>query len=531
MSARQPLVAVATAAALVAITAFGLAATSRGRPAPPARLVVLPFQNAGDSGEAYFADGVTEELRASLAAVPGVEVIAAGSASRYRHPTETPEEIGRTLRVRYVLRGTVSRTDGRVVVHPELFDVASAGETWALPYSAPLGDMFAIESSIVGRVASALRLRSKDGATRPTTNLTAYDAFLRGQYSRAVALDPSFALAWARLSNALTLQWEHVAPDSVVARRAHDAASRALALEPTLGPAHGAMARYDATIARDNAAALREYEMALQYSPNDADLLVAAAMTDRAVGRWNTALERLAQAEQVDPFGSAAPRARGTTLLRLRRYPEARAELDQAVHLAPGSADAIVDRALVEICAGDRDAARAVMTAGAHDVDSAALYAYAAGVFGTLRALDTTTWRFVSTLTPRAFGANRATWGLGLAQSFALLGDNRSARAYADSARAVLEAAVRGAGDSPALHSELGMAYAYMGRKTDAIKEGEHAVRLAPPPENTWLGPAYQQILWRIYTQVGERDKAGDLAESLLKSPALLSRGWLTIAY
>ena len=201
------------------------------------------------------------------------------------------------------------------------------------------------------------------------------------------------------------------------------------------------------------------------------------------------------------------------------------------MHLAPGSADAIVDRALVEICAGNRDAARAVMIAGSHDVDSAALYAYAAGVFGTLRVLDTTTWRFVSTLTPHAFGGNRATWGLGLAQSLALLGDTRGARVYADSARAVLEPAVRGAEDSPALHAELGLAYAYMGRKADAIKEGEQAVRLAPPPENTWLGPAYQQILWRIYTQVGERDKASDLAESLLKSPALLSRGWLKIPY
>ena len=531
MSARRALVAFATGAALVAVTAFGLAATSRGRPAPPARIVVLPFENAGDSNDAYFADGITDGLRASLAAVPGVEVIAPGSAARYRHTAETPEEIGRALRVRYVLRGTVARGSGRVEIHPELFDVASAGETWGTPYSAPVGDVFAIESSIAGRVTSAVGLRKATTGARPTANLNAYDAFLRGQYSRAVALDPSFALAWARLSNASTLRWEHVSPDSVLARSAHNAASRALALEPTLGDAHGAMARYDAIIAHDNAAAQREYETALQYAPNDADLLVAAAMTDRAVGRWDEALDRLAKAEQVDPFGSVAPRARGTTLLRLRRYDEARGELDQALRLAPGSADAIVDRALVEICAGDRDAARAVMHAGSREVDSASLYAYAAGVFGTLRVLDTATWRYVSTLTPRAFGGNRAAWGLGVAQSLALLGDTRGARAYADTARGVLETTVRGAPDSPAIHAELGLAYAYMGRKGDAVREGEIAVRLAPPPENTWLGPAYQQILWRIYSQVGERDKAGHLAEALLKSPALFSRGWLKSNY
>jgi Flp pilus assembly protein TadD len=113
----------------------------------------------------------------------------------------------------------------------------------------------------------------------------------------------------------------------------------------------------------------------------------------------------------------------------------------------------------------------------------------------------------------------------------ALLGDNTGARAYADSARVVLEAAARAAPESPALHADLGLAYAYLGRKSDAVREGEVAVRLAPPPENTWQGPAYQQILWRIYRLVGERDKAGDLAETLLKSPALLSRGWITIAY
>jgi TolB-like protein/tetratricopeptide (TPR) repeat protein len=531
MNARDPLVALATAATLIAVTAFGLAATSRGRPAPPARLVVLPFENAGDSDDAYFAEGITDGLHSALATVPGVEVIAPGTAARYRHTSETPEAIGHTLHVRYILRGTVTRAHGRVEINPELYDVASAGEAWSAPYNAPLADVFKVQSSIATRVTGAIGLRTTTNEARPTANVGAYDAFLRGQYTRAVALDPSFALAWARLSNAATIRWERVDPDSAIARTAHNAATRALALAPTLGAAHGAMARYDAVILRDNAAAQREYETALRYAPNDADLLVAAAMTDRAVGRWDIALDRLAQAELVDPFGSAAPRVRGTTLLRLRRYPEAREELDAAVKLAPGSADAIVDRALVEICAGNRDAARAVMHAGAHDVDSAALYAYAAGVFGTLRVLDTTTWRFVSTLTPKAFGGSRAAWGLGLAQSLALLGDVSGARAYADSARAALESALRSAPESPALHADLGLAFAYMGRGAEAIREGEIAVRLAPPPENTWLGPAYQQILWRIYAQVGARDKAGDLAESLLKSPALLSRGWMKIAY
>jgi TolB-like protein/tetratricopeptide (TPR) repeat protein len=526
---RRPLVALASAAALVCVAAFGLAATSRGRTAP-ARLAVLPFDNGGDTTDAYFADGVTDELRTTLAAVKGVEVIATASAAHYRHTSDTPDAIGRELHVRYILRGTVTRANGRIQINPELFDAAGTGETWSAPFSAPLPDMFLVEHAIAGHVAGALGLNATPQAASLSHNeLAAYDLFLRGQYTRAIATDPSFAPAWARLSSAQTWQWEHQGPDSAVAHTAHDDATRALALAPTLGAAHGAMAQYDATIAHDNAAAVREYEMALNDAPNDADLLVASAMTDREIGRWNVALDRLAQAERIDPFGSAAPRARGTTLLRLRRYPEARAELDQALKLAPGSADAIVDRALVEICAGDRAAARAAMRAGARDVDSAALYAYAAGVFGAIGVLDTTTWRFVSALPPKAFGGNRAAWALGVAQAYALLGDKDKTRAYADTARAVLEPAVRGAPDAPALRAELGLAFAYMGRKADAMREGERAVTLAPPPENTWLGPAYQQDLARIYLLVGEHDKAADLAQSLLRSPALLSTGWIAI--
>jgi TolB-like protein/tetratricopeptide (TPR) repeat protein len=504
-SYRRPLVAFASAAALVAVAALELAATSRGR-ATPARLVVLPFDNAGDSTDTGFADGLTDELRATLATMPGVEVIASSSAAHYRHSSETLADIARALHVRYVLHGTVTRADGRVEVDPELFDAASTGPAWSAPYNAPVNDLLAVEGSIAGRVAGAV------GAPIHATHVVT-----------------TAARTWARLSDAATYRWEHVGPDSAVARTAHDAAARALAIEPTLGAAHGAMAHYDAVIARDNAAALREYETALQYAPNDADLLVAGAMVDRDVGRWDRSLDRLAQAERIDPFGAAAPRARGTTLLRLRRYAEARDALDEALHLAPSSVDAIVDRALVEICAGDSQAARAVMRAGARDVDSAALYAYSARVFGAIGVMDTATWRFVSTLSPRAFGGNRGAWALGLAETAALLGDVARSRAYGDTASRALESAARSATESPALHAELGLALAYAGKKAEAIKEGELAVRLAPPPENTWLGPAYQQDLARIYLLVGERDKAGDLAHALLRSPALLSTGWIAI--
>ncbi len=545
--------AIAIAGTLVAVlvgagltNAWHNRSISMPRAAAPARLAVLPFDNTGDSTDAYLADGMTDGLRTKLAAVPGIEVIAPASAARYGHSEETPAAIGRALHVRYLLRGRVQRAGGRLAVEPELFDAASAGETWSAPYSARVADVFAIQASIATKVASALGVTLDPGDrgaidATPTSSLDAWEGYVKGQsttdprraiaaYERAVAVDPAFALAWARLSTTLSALWvARGRADSALARAAHKDAERALAIAPTLGPAHGAMALYDATIAGDNDAALREYEAALRYAPNDAEILVASAQTLRSVGHWEQALARLDQAERMEPFGSAAARVRGTTLLRLRRYPEARQALDLALARAPGSADAIVDRALVELCAGDREAARAVLRAGAQVTDSAALYAYASGVLGAIAVMDSTTWRYVTTLGPRAFGGNRAAWASAIAADAMLLGDSARMRAFADSARGQLEGALRAAPESPALHAEYGLALAYLGRTNDAAREGERAVTLAPPPENTWQGPTYQQTLARIYLRIGARDKALDLIESLLKGPALLSPGWLRV--
>ena len=200
----------------------------------PVRIAVLPFDNLGDSSDAYFADGLTDAVRNKLAALPGLEVIASTSSGQYRHTTKAPQEIGRELGVRYLLVGKVrwvkdggAAHQSRVQVSPELIETTSAADKWGAPFDAAITDVFQVQADIAGQVAQQLRVALTPASQqvitqRPTENLAAYDLFLKGEevgqsvstndpvaltqavafYERAVALDSGFAPAWAQLAHA-----------------------------------------------------------------------------------------------------------------------------------------------------------------------------------------------------------------------------------------------------------------------------------------------------------------------------------------
>ena len=206
-------------------------AASPGRASPtgsPVRLAVLPFDNLGDSADAYFADGMTDAVRGKLTAIPGLEVIAPASSAQYRKTTKTPQQIGQELGVRYLLVGKVrwAKVPGRparVEVSPALVEVSSAADKWEQPFDALFTDVFQVQADIAGKVAQQLQVTLDPSGLhaleqRPTTNLDAYDAYLRGReaekgasgserravelYQEAVRRDSAFALAWAALSGA-----------------------------------------------------------------------------------------------------------------------------------------------------------------------------------------------------------------------------------------------------------------------------------------------------------------------------------------
>jgi TolB-like protein/Flp pilus assembly protein TadD len=525
------------------------------------RLAVLPFENLGRTEDEYFADGLTDEVRGKLAALPGLQVIASASAGQYKGTSKPPAQIARELGVEYLLVGKVrwekpAAGQSRVRVSPELVEVATASTKWQEPFEAPLTDVFRVQADIAGRVVRALDLALSAGqreqlAERPTGNLAAYEAFLQAEaigdsgaadpaalrraissYERAVALDSAFARAWAGLSEGRAVLYANSAGKgaevTALKAAARSAAERALALAPEQPDGRRAMGLYF-EVGADPTRAAEQYALALRMAPSDAQVLRSVAGVERSLGRWADALVHAERAAALDPRSALTTGLLGTTLLWLRRYPEARAALDRALALAPSNLSSIQDRAMVELAEGDLPAARRVLAAAPKDVDPAALAAFMAIYFDLGWALAEAGQRLVLGLRPEPFGDDTLTWGLALAQGYALQGDQRRARAYADSARGAAELALRASPEDGQLHSLLGIALAYLGRRAEAIVEGERGVALLPVAKDAYGGAYLQHQLARIHILLGNSEKALDQLEPLLKIPYYLSPGWLKI--
>jgi len=248
-----------------------------------------------------------------------------------------------------------------------------------------------------------------------------------------------------------------------------------------------------------------------------------------SLGRWDAALEHLGQAERLDPRSSRTPWLRGYALLWLRRYPEALQAYDRGLALAPGSASLLTGKVMVFLAQGDLAGARAVLDSAPKEVDPAALVALMTQYYELEWVLEDAQQTLLLRLTPADFDGDRGVWGLVFARTYALRGDQARARAYADSARRSFEEQLRAAPDNPDRHAFLGLAFAYLGRRRTAIREGQRAVALLPVTKDAYVGPDIQRQLARIYLLVGEPGKALDQIETLLAMPYYLSPGWLRI--
>jgi TolB-like protein/Tfp pilus assembly protein PilF len=528
----------------------------------PKRVAVLPFENLGDSADAYFADGMTDEVRGKLAQLSGLAVIARASSNEYRGTTKAPQEIARELGADYLLTATVrwekaAGTPSRVRVSPELMRVApGAAPTteWQQGFDASLTDVFKVQADIAGKVATALDVALGDSArqdlaARPTTNVTAYDAFLKGEaaadglaagdpaslrraigfYEQAVALDSEFVPAWARLAQARALLHANSTPTPELAAQARHAAERARALGPDRPEGQLAIGAYHEGVVGDRRQALAAYQAGLKLAPRNAELLVGAALAEQSLGRWDAALTHLARVGTLDPRSASTARRTGFTLLWLRRYPEAHAAMNRAVTLAPTNLSIIEQRAMVALGEGDLAGARAVVSAALRTVEPEALFAYFATYWDLYWVLDDAQQKVLLTLPRAAFDDDEATWALVRAQTYEQRGNRVQGRVYADSARLGFEEQLRAAPDNAQLHALHGLSLAYLGRAAEAVAEGERAVTLVRQSGDGFVGPYYQHLLCRIYLLVGEPEKALDQLEPLLKIPYYLSPGWLRI--
>ncbi len=519
------------------------------------RLAVLPFANVGDSADAYFADGITDAVRGKLTSIQGIEVIAPASSNDYRATTKSPQQIARELGVSYLLQGKVRwarAADGtsRVQVSPMLISAATGAVTWQQPFDASLTDVFQVQADIASQVAGALKLALADSARRklaqrPTQNLAAYDAYLRGEeltgggasairksiayYEQAVALDPDFATAWAALSNARSRLYAAGVPTPELASAALQAAERSRALAPGEGFAHSAIGSYLRRIKGDYPAAALEYAAVVKAMPGSADALSSLAATYANMGKWDSAQAVSRRALSLDPRSSGAAQQLGSELRQLRRYEEAAGLLERAAALDSLDMNTVTERVLVELGRGDLPAAQALVATVPKQIDYTESVAYLAAYGDLYWVLTDAQQRFLLRMSPAAFDDDRGTWGLALAGASWIRGDTASARSYGDSARVAFRKQLEAVPDDPQLRTLYGLALAYTGNYQDAIREGRRGTELAPLATDHFLGPYLQHQLVKIYLLAGENERALDLLEPLLKIPYDLSPGWLRI--
>ncbi len=530
-------------------------------------LAVLPFRNLGPAEDEYFADGLTEEITARLAGVRGLGVTSRTTAMRYKKSEKPIKEIGRELDVAYVLEGTVRWQKSpdardRVRITPQLIRVADDTHVWAEVYDEILEEVFQIQSTIAQEVTGALGVallepERRSLAARPTEDLEAYDYYLRGRdyanrgvaeedyrraeqsYQKAVELDPNFALAYANLSQIHSqLFWYFFDRSDARLVKARKAADRALELQPRLAEGHIALAYYYYWGNLDYDLALEHLATAEKIKPDDSDLLMAKAAVQRRLGRFDEALAPFDKASALDPRNNVKTVEFGFTHYLMRNYGAAEQVYDRAISFAPDFFLPYTWKVWLYLSwEGNLEKARQTVEDARREIPVPELlpnllvkslvemYPFEP----VIGALDAESRQALERASLESFRGDSLQYFLSKAGLHG--SDNQPARerAYYDSSRALLEEMIRRRPGEGRYHTLLGIAYAALGRKSDAIGEGKRGVALRPPAKDALAGPILVQDLAQIYTMVGERDLAIDQLELLLSIPGRISVPWLRV--
>ena len=519
-------------------------------------LAVLPFENRGAPSDEYFADGLTEAIATRLGSVRRLGVIAWQSASQYKRSNKSPQEIGRELGVQYILDGSVrwEKTGGasRVRVSTTLIRVSDATQLWADQYDTTLTGVFAVQTNLATRVAGALDLALIDAErrlleTRPTANLQAYDAYLRGRvlgdrefdpangrksvrlYEQAVALDSNFALAYDWLSVGYVWMYQnHMdrSPDMVT--RAKAALDRALRLDPNLPESHAALGMFYLNVLGDKDKALQEYTRARRMRPSDPWFPALIAAIYEAKGRWNEALAYRHEAVALDPRNVMIMLMTAASFMDRRQFAAATYYYDRALALKPESFDAQLGKAIAYASqTGDLSGTQRLLPDLSQTLDPTGQGLPILQLSDVATLFDARHQVSLLALTPAALDGDSAVLALTKAMVQRANDHGPQARAQFDSARSILEASVRQEPKDDYYAAVLGLALAGLGRSADAIREGERAVALVPVTKDAEWNAYLRANLARIYVLLGERDEAIEQLEIVLSRPGPLSAGWL----
>jgi TolB-like protein/Tfp pilus assembly protein PilF/predicted Ser/Thr protein kinase len=457
------------------------------------RIAVLPFENLGDSADGYFADGVTDAVRAKLAGIDGFAVIARGSSEGYRSTTKSPAQIADELGVHYLLTGTVrwvKQPDGtsRVQVRPELVEIGdgTAQTRWGEPFNAPLTDVFEVQEQIAGRVSGALdiALGTPDRerlAERPTADLEAYNLYLQSEaiagndpatlrriidlLERAVERDSSFGIAWARLAGArAVLSAVSLKPPPTETVR--EPLERAMELAPDAPLTLRARITVAANLDKDVPAAIAIAEDALRRYPNEPNILRVLGNLRVLEGDYDAAIPALERAADLDPRNPAMMRALGSAMLFGGEYRAAREPLRRAFALQP-TISAAVSQMLAWMAEGDLEGTRRFMNEAELPQGREAFLAHLAMFGDNYWLLDSAQQDTVMRLGVDFYDGDEGSRALVSAQILHARGDTAAARR--DAARAARDFERNAAENpDPQLPALVGLAHEYAGRRADA---------------------------------------------------------------
>ena len=516
---------------------------------PEKSIAVLPFENRSDDKQnAYFADGVQDEILTDLAKIADLRVISRTSVMQYQSgAARNLREIGKQLGVAHVLEGSVQRSGNRVRVTAQLIDARTDTHQWAERYDRDLADVFAIQSEIAKAIADQLRAKlSPQEKARveeiPTGNTEAYVLYLRANqisrnpdtlledykaaeqlYMQAIALDPDFALAHARLASIRAEIFHFYEPLDRWKTSARAEAEIALRLQPNLAEAHFALGQCIYWMEENYDRALEQFDIASHLSPNNGDIGRLIAAIKRRQGKWQESLEAYQKNQKIDPQNPNVVRELVFTNTAMRRWPEAAQWGERMRAMAPASLVAKIQSGYVDFwCKGDTHLMKSLLDEVPAGVDPDGGVTSVRWEVAMLdrdyaaarRAIDASTAKELSYTgegsTPRSFFEG----SIALAQ-----GDIAGAQKYFEDARPVFENAAKEAPLSAIRHANLGWLYAFMGRKEDAIREGRRAVELKPESKDAVDGVIVNCYLALIYARVGEKDLAFPFLERLLKTP------------
>jgi serine/threonine protein kinase/Tfp pilus assembly protein PilF len=534
-------------------------------PAPSSNeksIAVLPFENLSeDKSNAYFADGIQDEILTRLSKIADLKVISRTSTQRYKKKSQRPSEIAKQLGVANLLEGSVQKTNDQVRVNVQLIRAANDSHLWAETFDRRLTDIFSVETEVAKAIADQLRVKLTGQeeeviAARPTNNPQAYDAYLRGlaytlktgnspantlgaqkYLKEVVRLDPKFALAWALLSyvDALGYLTLTLQPTDVLREETGQAAETALALQPNLGEAILAKGYYYYACLKDNDAAVRYFEQARQFLPNSSQIPESLAYVARRRGQWEQSENYFNEAERLDPRNASLLTQHAQSYMLVRRFSEALRKFDQVLDVIPDDVDTLAQQAGIAQAQGDLMRAGALLAPlnpPADDTGALEIQVYQA-ILERRPAEMISRLREILAKPDPALGYNNGElrFWLGWAQDVA--GDHAAAQESWRQARIELEPFLKEQPDNYVLIGDLALINMALGDKAAAFALAEHAMKVLPLEKDAVDGPAPIEVFARVAAQLGEPDRAIAALQKLLSIPsegALASRVPLTPA-